>query len=178
MPESTKILSADDHVIEPPDTWTARVPAAYRDACPRIIDVNGRDAWEYDGEITHIPMGSCRPKEGYSETGDPATRGSANFDEIRPGCYDPVERIKDMDIDGVWGQLCFPNYARFAGHRFFMNPTDPGLALACLKAYNDFLLETWCAEDPDRLYGAAILPLNDVDAAVWALRRDASAETH
>ena len=97
--------------------------------------------------------------------------GTANFDEIRPGCYDPVERLKDMDIDGVWGQLCFPNYARFAGHRFFLNSKDPDLALACLRAYNDFLLQEWCATDPTRLFGAAILPLNDISLAVEEFHR-------
>ena len=64
---------------------------------------------------------------GFDEAGYPPAPGHRRFDEIRPGCYDPVERIKDMDIDGVWGQLCFPNYARFAGHRFFLNVKDQEL---------------------------------------------------
>jgi hypothetical protein len=97
---------------------------------------------------------------GFSEAGYPPAPGSARFDEIRPGCYDPDERLKDMDIDGVWGQLCFPNYARFAGHRFFLNVKDRDLGLACLRTYNDYLLDEWCATDPARLYGAAILPLH------------------
>ncbi len=74
-----------------------------------------------------------------------------------------MERLKDMDLDGVWGQLCFPNYARFAGHRFFLNVKDPELGLACLRTYNDYLLAEWCATDPNRLYGAAILPLQDIN---------------
>jgi predicted TIM-barrel fold metal-dependent hydrolase len=76
-----------------------------------------------------------------------------------------------MDIDGVWGQLCFPNYARFAGHRFFLNVKDRELGLACLQTYNDYLLDEWCAADPARLYGAAILPLNDLDATLAELQR-------
>src|SRR5258708_11360769 len=69
------------------------------------------------------------------------------------------------DIDGVWGQLCFPNYARFAGHRFFLNVQDPDPALSGLRTYNDYLLDEWCATDPPRLYGAVILPLHDVGLA-------------
>jgi predicted TIM-barrel fold metal-dependent hydrolase len=111
-------------------------------------------------------MGSCRPLPGFDEAGYPPAPGTARYDEIRPGCYDPVERLRDMDTDGVHGQLCFPNYARFAGHRFFLNVKDPGLGLACLRTYNDYLLDEWCATDPARLYGAAILPLNDLDAAL------------
>lgn len=170
LPESTKILSADDHVIEPPGTWVDRVPEKYRARCPRVTSIEGRDSWVYEDEITTINMGNCRPLAGHPEAGYPPY-GTANFEHIRPGCYDPVQRLLDMDTDGVWGQLCFPNYARFAGHRFYMKVKDVGLALACVRAYNDFLLDTWCATDPQRLYGAAILPLFDIDEAVFELRR-------
>src|SRR4051794_15065954 len=171
LPPDTKILSADDHLIEPWHLWVDRVPARYRDACPRIVEVDGRQAWSYEGELTYIPMGSCRALPGHPDEGYPPAPGSARFDEIRAGCYDPVERLKDMDIDGGWGQLCFPNYARFAGHRFFLNVQDIDLGLACLRTYNDYLLDEWCATDPARLYGAVILPLYDIDLAVAELRR-------
>jgi predicted TIM-barrel fold metal-dependent hydrolase len=164
-------MSADDHIIEPPDLWVDRVPAEHRETCPRIVEVDGRQAWLYEGELTYIPMGSCRALPGFDEAGYPPAPGTARFDEIRPGCFDPVERIKDMDTDGVWGQLCFPNYARFAGHRFFLNVKDGDLGLACIRTYNDYLLDEWCATDPSRLFGAVILPLHDVDLAVAELER-------
>ena len=166
LPANARLMSADDHLIEPPHLWVDRVPARYRDSCPRVEQIDGRDAWLFNDEITYIPMGSCRPLPGHPEEGYPPAPGTANFDEIRPGCYDPAERIKDMDVDGVWGQLCFPNYARFAGHRFFLNVKDLDLGLACLRTYNDYLLDEWCAVDRDRLHGAAILPLYDIDLAV------------
>ena len=107
---------------------------------------------------------------GHPEEGYPPAPGTANFDEMRPGCYDPVARLEDMDIDGVWGQLCFPNYARFAGHRFYLNAIDRDLGLACIRTYNDYLLDEWCATDRDRLFGAVVLPLTDVEASVAELR--------
>jgi predicted TIM-barrel fold metal-dependent hydrolase len=171
LPASTRIMSADDHIIEPPHLWVDRVPQKYRDECPRIVEVDGRQAWLYEGELTYIPMGSCRPLPGHAEAGYPPAPGTARFDEIRPGCYDPVERLVDMDADGVWGQLCFPNYARFAGHRFYLNVSDLELGLVCLRTYNDYLLDEWCATNPDRLFGSVILPLHDVDAAVAELER-------
>jgi predicted TIM-barrel fold metal-dependent hydrolase len=171
LPASAKLMSADDHLIEPPHLWVDRVPVAYRDRCPRVVEVdNGREAWLYEDELTFVMMGSCRALDGFPPTGDALT-GSARFDEIRPGCYDPDERLKDMDIDGVWGQLCFPNYARFAGHRFFLNVKDLELGDVCLRAYNDYLLDEWCATGRDRLAGAVILPLHDVHAAVAELER-------
>jgi predicted TIM-barrel fold metal-dependent hydrolase len=171
LPASTRLMSADDHIIEPRHLWVDRVPAALRDRCPRIVEVDGREAWLYEDELTYIPMGSCRALPGFDEAGYPPAPGTARYDEIRPGCYDPVERLKDMDIDGVWAQLCFPNYARFAGHRFFLGVKDLVLGLACLRAYNDFLLDDWCATDRSRLFGAAVLPLHDVDLAVSELER-------
>jgi predicted TIM-barrel fold metal-dependent hydrolase len=171
LPTDVTLMSADDHMIEPPHLWADRVSAKYRDACPRIVEVDGRQAWSYEGELTYIPMGSCRPLPGFREEGYPPAPGTARFDEIRPGCYDPVARLDDMDVDGVWGQLCFPNYSRFAGHRFFLDVDDRELGLECLKVYNDYLLDEWCATDPARLYGAVILPLYDVDLAIDELRR-------
>jgi predicted TIM-barrel fold metal-dependent hydrolase len=171
LPPATKIISADDHMIEPPGLWSERVPAAYRDRCPRIVEVEGRQAWLYEDELTYIPMGSCRPLPGFSEAGYPPAPGTARFDEIRPGCYDPAERLADMDLDGVWGQLTFPNFARFAGHRFYRNVSDLGAGLVCLRTYNDYLLDEWCATDPQRLYGVAILPLYDIELAVAEAER-------
>jgi predicted TIM-barrel fold metal-dependent hydrolase len=135
------------------------------------VEIDGREAWLYEDELTYTAMGACRPLPGFDEAGYPPAPGTARYDEIRPGCYDPVERLKDMDIDGVWGQLGFPNYARFAGHRFFLNVDDHDLGLACLRTYNDFLLDEWCATDPARLFGTVILPLHDIDAAVGELQR-------
>jgi predicted TIM-barrel fold metal-dependent hydrolase len=171
LPADTRLMSADDHMIEPPHLWVDRVPQRYRERCPRIVEVDGRQAWLYEDELTYIPMGSCRALPGFREEGYPPAPGTANFAEIRPGCYDPVERLKDMDVDGVWGQLCFPNYSRFAGHRFFLDVQDQDLGLTCLRTYNDYLLDEWCATDPARLFGAAILPLYDVDLAVAELER-------
>ena len=92
------------------------------------------------------------------------------FDEIRPGCYDPKARIEDMNEDGVWGQLCFPNYARFAGHRF-QHAKDPELSLLCIQAYNDFLLDEWCVVDRERLSGMALLPIWNIEASIEELHR-------
>lgn len=171
LADSTRLISADDHLIEPANLWVDRVPDRFKDRCPRIVEVDGREAWLYEDELVYNMMGACRPLPGFSEAGYPPAPGTARFDEIRPGCYDPVERLKDMDIDGVWGQLCFPNYSRFAGHRFYLDVKDDELGLACLKTYNDYLLQEWCATDPQRLYGAAVLPLNDIEAATAELKR-------
>ena len=64
LPTTARVMSADDHVIEPPHLWVDRVAAPYRDRCPRITEVDGRQAWLYEDELTYIPMGSCRAAPG------------------------------------------------------------------------------------------------------------------
>jgi predicted TIM-barrel fold metal-dependent hydrolase len=173
LPAETKLMSADDHMIEPAHLWVDRVPEKYRDRCPRIVETDaGRQAWLFEDEQVYIAMGSCRPLPGMPVQGFPPSPGTARYDEIRTGCYDPVERLKDMDIDGVWGGLCFPNYSRFAGHRFYgPHIKDTELAYACLQTYNDYLIDEWCGTDPTRLYSAVILPLDDLELAISELKR-------
>jgi predicted TIM-barrel fold metal-dependent hydrolase len=93
--------------------------------------------------------------------------------DMIPGCYDPVERIKDMNLDGVWASLCFPTYCRFAGARF-LDYKDKDLALMCVQAYNDFVVDEWCATAPDRLIPLAILPLWDAKLAAKEVERVAA----
>jgi predicted TIM-barrel fold metal-dependent hydrolase len=78
-----------------------------------------------------------------------------------------------MDLDGVWAQVCFPSFARFAGTRF-LECQDRQLALLCVQAYNDFMIDEWCGHDPARQIPLALLPLWDIDASVAELERSAA----
>ena len=64
LPSTTKLFSADDHIIEHPNVWLDRLPARFRDRAPRIIDVNGRDVWKFEDELVEIQSGSCRVLDG------------------------------------------------------------------------------------------------------------------
>jgi predicted TIM-barrel fold metal-dependent hydrolase len=90
-----------------------------------------------------------------------------------PGCYDPVERVKDMDVDGVQAACCFPSFPGFGG-RIFLNATDKDLAFACLQAWNDFSIDEWSASAPGRYVPLALLPIWDVSRCVTELKRVAA----
>jgi predicted TIM-barrel fold metal-dependent hydrolase len=170
----TKLISVDDHVIEPPHTWVDRVPAKYRDAAPRIVQrEDGRQVWVYEEQVVPIMPGTVRFRPEVTVR----HREAANFDEMLPGCYEPIARLKAMDTDGVWAELCFPNFARFAGHRFFPT-TDPELSAVCIRAYNDFIFDEWCAADPDRLLALMLIPWWDIDASVAEIDRLADRGPH
>src|SRR6516165_283784 len=131
--EDLILVSVDDHVIEPPNMFDGRVPAKYADMAPKMIRrEDGTMAWVYDGkEIPNIALNAVagRPKEelGYEPTA---------FEDLRPGCYDIHDRVKDMDANGVLGSMAFPSFVRFCG-QLFMHTEDKDQARAMVQAYND-----------------------------------------
>jgi predicted TIM-barrel fold metal-dependent hydrolase len=170
-----KLLSTDDHLIEPPRLWSDRLPAKHREAGPRIVEqtrgerVAPAEVWTYEGRIyPYIGLNAVAGKKP-EEFGMEPTR----YDEMIPGCYDPKARLRDMDLDGVWGALSFPSFPRFAG-TVFIAGEDRELARLCVQAWNDFVLDEWCATAPDRLIPLVILPLWDVEACVAEIHRTAA----
>ena len=164
------IVSVDDHVIEPPNVWMDRLPSKYKDVGPRIIrESDGNEYWVYeDQKMITGGLGATagRPPEDITVEGYP-------YSEMRPGCYDPIERLKDMDEAGVLASLNFPSIPRFCG-QLFWEAKDKDLALLCVKAYNDWMIEEWCAAAPGRYIPLTIIPLWDPAEAVKEIERTAA----
>jgi predicted TIM-barrel fold metal-dependent hydrolase len=170
LPESARIISVDDHIIEPPHLWESRLPARYREAGPRVVrDEHGLDYWEYAGTRTPNVGVSTRAGKSYEEV----STAPVNFSTMLPGAYDPVARLEDMDEDGVYAQLGFPQFARFAGHRF-LEGDDRELAKLCVEAYNDFQFDEWCAAAPNRYIPMVIIPQWDPELSAAEIRRTAA----
>src|SRR5699024_11113005 len=137
-----------------------RMPSKYQDAAPRIERMDdGNDWWIYEGEKAgNFALNAVAGKE-YKDFGmDPRS-----YDDMLPGCYRIEDRIRDMDIEGVHAQLCFPNFGGFAGSTL-QKSKDMDLATECVRAYNDFILDEWCAYDPERQIPLLTLPYWDVEA--------------
>lgn len=170
LPSDSKLISVDDHIIEPPHLWQDRLPRKYRTIGPRVVEQSdGSEAWVFEEQIVRTLRGNTRTRPGLDD--DPM--GAARFSEMRPGCYDPKARLADMDLDGVWAQINFPDFSRFAGHRFIACK-DRTLANLCIEAYNDFVRDEWCATDPERLLPLGLVPLWDVERAAAEVRRMAA----
>jgi predicted TIM-barrel fold metal-dependent hydrolase len=167
LQDHMKIISVDDHLIEHPRVWTDRLPEKYQQVGPHVVSEGDLDYWQY--EDRRVPFASGLGASAGRRREDWTSKG-IRAEDIIPGCYDPKARIDDMDTDGVWAQLCFPQYARFAGVRF-LEGTDKDLSLLCVQAYNDFVLDEWCATDPSRFIPLSVLPLWDIDLAVQELER-------
>jgi predicted TIM-barrel fold metal-dependent hydrolase len=165
------IISVDDHLIEPPDLFEGRMPASLVDRAPRVVEFeDGRQAWEYEGQLfANVGLNAVagRPRDEWSME-------PARFDEMRPGCYDIDERIKDMDAGGIWSSLCFPSLiAGFCG-AVFSRSKDPELGLACVRAWNDWHLEVWAGSYPGRIIPLQLTWLMDPEVAAAEVRRNAA----
>ena len=190
MNEIPKIISVDDHVVEPPHVWEHWLPEKYKDRGPKVvrrgirdIDYVGTasyvehfddesptkvDCWLYEDLVyTHKRMVAAvgYPKEEMTLT--PIT-----YDDMRPGCYDPKARLEDMDLSWVEASMCFPTLPRFCGQTFYEGK-DKDLGLACVRAYNDWMVEEWCGDSGGRLIPLGIIPLWDAELAAAEVRRNA-----
>jgi len=169
LPNDAQIISVDDHVIEHPQVWLDRLPAKYQDVAPRIErDETGNDFWMFENEKSgNFALNAVAGKDPKDYALDPRS-----YDDMLPGCHNIEDRLRDMDIEGVHAQLCFPNMAGFAG-KTFGTAKDPQLGLECVRAYNDFIIDEWCAYNPDRQIPLMTVPYWDVDETVKEIYRTA-----
>jgi predicted TIM-barrel fold metal-dependent hydrolase len=183
------IISVDDHVIEPKSLWTSRLPTQYRTVGPRVerlpagelalagaryVERPGTDGplvdyWVYEDlyqSLKRAVAASGRPR-------DEMTMTSTTYDDVRPGCYDPAARLEDMDANWTQASLCFPNFPRFCGQTF-LEAQDRELALLCVRAYNDWMVEEWCGSSEGRLVPLCLVPLWDPALAAAEVERNAA----
>ena len=168
---SFTVVSCDDHVVEPRHTFEGRVPAAFAERAPRVVEVeDGREMWLYDGELLpNVGFNAVvgRPVDEYSF--DPT-----RFDEMRRGTWDIAARVHDMDLNGVFASLNFPSFLPgFAGQRLQQVTSDPDLALACVRAWNDWHLEEWAAYAPERIIPLQLPWMLDPEVGAAEVRRNA-----
>ncbi len=166
------IVSVDDHVVEPPDTFADRFPAKFAEQAPRVVETDdGGEAWLWNGELLPNVGFNAVAGRPSSEYGFEPTR----FDEMRRGAWDVRARLADMDVNGVWGSLCFPSFLPgFVGQRLSTWPADEELAFAAMRAYNDWHLDAWCGAAPDRFIPNQITWLRDPAVAAAEVRRNAA----
>jgi predicted TIM-barrel fold metal-dependent hydrolase len=195
MTDLPRIISVDDHVVEPPELWQERLPAKYRDRGPRVermrvsqtlVGKGGRSAsWreDPDGELADVwlyddvffPFVMLYAASGFAELGQTVT----TFDQLQPGTWKQKERLEAMDANHTEAAICFPNtLPRFCGQTF-SERKDKDLALLCIRAYNDWVIDDWGGgAGKNRLLPLAILPLWDPLLCAAEIRRCADKGSH
>lgn len=156
------LISADSHVIEPPDLFSARLPAKLRDRAPRLETASGVCRWSVDGDSAPLPD-SVVNGSGWRR----APHGPRTFDDVLPALYDAPQRLVAQDADGVAAEVLYP----FPGlWDLIRASTDHELILGCVRAYNDWIAE-FSAHSPNRLIGLGRIPMTGFDDACEELER-------
>jgi len=178
------IVDADSHVTEPPDVWTARVSTKWGDLVPHVKSVESTSGISVGDGAESLSFGQKREMEfwfigdhqiatacGSAMAGwaEPFPSHPPTFADADPACYDATARVAVLDASGIASQVLYPNVGGFGSERFRTMP-DPRLALECVRAYNDFLID-WSAPHSDRFIPIAALPYWDIDAAVNEIER-------
>ena len=182
------MISVDDHVMEPKELWQEQLPASLRERGPRTVrekvklsfkgghygfernaeDGQWCDVWLFDDLVT--PTGLLHAPAGVPR--DEQRNIPAVYEDFRDGTWDQTARLADMDLNHVDAAINYPNiFPRFAGQGF-LERSDKELALACLRIYNDWMIDDWCAgAGKGRLIPLTLVPLWDPALAAEEVRR-------
>ena len=185
------MISVDDHVMEPKELWQEQLPASLRDRGPRTVrekvklsfkgghygfernaeDGQWCDVWLFDDLVT--PTGLLHAPAGVPR--DEQRNIPAVYEDFRDGTWDQTARLADMDLNHVDAAINYPNiFPRFAGQGF-LERSDKELALTCLRIYNDWMIDDWCAgAGKGRLIPLTLVPLWDPALAAEEVRRCAA----
>ena len=178
------MISADSHVVEPAEVL-AGLAERFGDDAPRFVDHGelrdvmfvpatgarglpparlGIAGYRLDGPLAVDP--TLRTKPDPEDPSHPAVveLGKGGFEVVRAGIADPTERLTDQDLDGVRAEVLYPSL--FFSVFGLPNPT---IVTAAFANYNAWMRD-YCSVAPERLIGAALVPLHDPEAGLTALR--------
>jgi predicted TIM-barrel fold metal-dependent hydrolase len=160
------LISVDDHVQEPPDLWTSRLSKSkWGDRVPRLERApDGTERWLVDGETVL----DGRAANAGALMAD-RNREPGRWEEVPPAAYRPSARLKAMDDAGVDYSALYPTVAGLAGE-VFGRLKDPELELACVQAYNDWLIDEW-ASASERFIPQCLVPIWPAEATIAEIRR-------
>ncbi len=160
-----RIISSDNHIVEPPDLWTSRGEREFKDRLPRIVRLeDGTDYWACDGH-TLIGAAFFGTQAGVRFEEPESLILSDRVENVRPGGYIPEEHVKDMDTDGIDVGIVFPSVGAV-----LYSLSDTELLNSMFRTYNDWLAE-FCKPFPKRIKGIAMINLDDVWVGVREMER-------
>src|SRR5260370_15142664 len=151
---SVPFMFSGCNIVEPAKLWVERLDKRCRDRAPQVVDKGSHGAMFVAPGVPDLQVAAfyALGKEGEALK-EVMTKG---YEVARPGAWDPEERVKDMEFDGVAAEILFPSLA------FSLFGLDDGeLQLACFKAYNDWMAE-FASHSPKRLFPVALISLEDV----------------
>lgn len=154
-------ISTDSHVEEPFDDLVARLPEDLRGLSRQLVERDGETVLDVPG-LAPISVAFTERQFG----AEPSQREyQLEFRNDPSGGRDPQLRLKQIEADGVWGEVIYPNRMLALG----AHPSVP-YQREMTRIYNDFLMEAF-GEHLDRFAPAPLLSTVSVDDAVAEARR-------
>jgi predicted TIM-barrel fold metal-dependent hydrolase len=166
-----KLISVDDHLVESPSLWTDRLPQRYREVGPRWVPYQDGECWVAEGRPTVMLNNEIVVGRPYSEWG--AVHRPIRMSDMLLPYYDSKARAELLRIEGMIGAVCFPTYPRFSGTRF-LEFEDKQLADLCVQAFNDWVIDEWCAAAPGFYIPMTITQVWDPELGAQEVRRCAA----
>jgi predicted TIM-barrel fold metal-dependent hydrolase len=151
-----RAISGDSHVLEPPNVFQDRLPTAMKELGPKIVECeDGGQGWTWEGRKAARSFGldAMAGKSDFKEFKDHGLR----FSDLRKGNWDAKAHLSDQDVDRVDCSVLYGGI----GMGLAAGIKDRELRLACVRAYNDWLLDEFQAVNPQRLVGLGVLPIDD-----------------
>ena len=161
------VFDADSHVLEPASLWSEYIDPKFRDRAPRVVtDDQGRDHFHPDPEnpafaASDVSIINLAGAWGARDSTDAIPE---SYEKGARGGFDPHARIAVLDAEGIDATLLYATLGLALG-----TLEDAKLAAADARAYNRWLGD-FCKPYPNRLYGAALIPLQTTEVAIEELR--------
>jgi len=162
-----RVLDSDMHIMEPPDLWVRYIDEEFKALAPvGKTSENVRDL----GMIWPMDEAQARRTAGTPHRGHNYARNQVLYKDHAARGWAPDVQLEAMDVEGIDVAVLFPT----RGLGILTRPNlDPRFAAAIARAYNDWLFD-FCQEAPDRLLGAGMISVYDIDDAVSEARRCAT----
>ena len=160
-----RIISGDSHFVEPPDMWAERMDKKFRDRAPHTVEGNNGKPGEFFvcENITPVPVA------GFFGSGKSAEELPAHMEKgfsVAPkSVWDPAERLKDQDKDGVSAEAMYTSMGML-----LFGLEDAELRASAFSAFNDWASE-YTSYNPNRLIGLGAVTLEDIPAGIAELER-------
>src|SRR5689334_18540012 len=157
-----RLISSDSHVTMPDAAWPSYLSPEFRDRAPRVEQTDDGDVRVFEGRRTPIMtldnLAGKKPEEFKLNV--------RKLEEQRSGAWDPAERIKDMDTDGVDAEVLYVGGP--------LASADRELRLNSVRGYNRWLSD-YASSAPGRLLGVAAIPIDSAERAAeeiaWAAQQ-------
>jgi predicted TIM-barrel fold metal-dependent hydrolase len=146
------VIDADVHVTPPPTFWAEYLSPKFREQAPSVESDGEFDYIVFEGERRKVNLMQSQAGRDFKQY-----KNNGKLSDMRVGGWMPKQRLDDMNRDGIDKGVIFGGGPLQTG--------DLDLYMASFDAFNRWQSD-FCADSDDRLFGAAFLPMVDVQQTI------------